>query len=73
MGEAEKRDATFAAAMRELTAEVRKLRDELRASREKQVRTRRVKTMRAAVRLQDVPVDDIAAAAARRAIAKLGG
>jgi len=63
----------LAAALRELANEMRALRSELKTQREKKIMTRRVKTMRAAKRLADVPVDDIAAAAARRALAKFGG
>lgn len=59
-------------ALRELATEMRSLRSEMRAGREKQVRTRRVKATRHAQRLSDVPVSDIAAASARRALAKLG-
>lgn len=66
-------NAKLLAATQEAANENRALRNELRTGREKQVKTRRVKTMRAAINLRDVPVDDIAAASARRALAKHGG
>jgi hypothetical protein len=61
----------LAAATKEAAAEQRALRNELRVGREKQVRTSRVKALRAARSLQDVPVSDVAATSARRTIAKL--
>lgn len=66
-------NAKLLAATQEAANENRALRNELRTGREKQVKTRRVKTMRAAINLRDVPVDDIAAALACRALAKHGG
>jgi uncharacterized protein YdbL (DUF1318 family) len=56
--------------MRELVAEIRGLRADVRASRERKVSTRRVKAVRRAAQVQDVPVSDIAAMAARRALAR---
>lgn len=60
-------------AMRELAAELRGLRAELRAQRDKKVSTRRVKSVRRAAQTADVPVSDIAAMAARRALARVTG
>ena len=75
MADAAKRDPmqVLAEAIRENTGELRALRSELHASRSKQARTHRVKAMRAAAQAKDVPVSDVAAMAARRAIARLGG
>lgn len=60
-------------ALRELATEMRALRSEMRSQRERKISTRRVKSARAAKQMQNVPVSDIAAAAARRALAKFGG
>lgn len=59
--------------MRELVTELRALRAELRAGRERKVKTRRVRAVRRAAAVAEVPVSDIAAAAARRALARLPG
>lgn len=58
-------------AMRELVAEIRALRAELRAGRERKVTTRRVRAVRRAQQVADVPVSDLAAMAARRALARV--
>lgn len=55
-----------------LTVSLEALRAEIRAGREKRVKTRRVKSARRCAQAGDFPVDDLSAAAARRAIAKLG-
>jgi hypothetical protein len=71
--------AKLAAALRELAEEMRGLRRsnqelaaELRRGREKKATTRRVKSLRRARQAKDVPVDDVAAMAARRALARAG-
>jgi uncharacterized protein with PIN domain len=48
------------------------LRAELKTAREKKISTRRVKSTRRAATVGDFPVDDLSAAAARRAIARFG-
>lgn len=72
-------DDKLCAALRELAGEMRasraatsELATELRRAREKKVTTRRVKSLRNARKTQDVPVSDIAAMAARRALSKIG-
>lgn len=45
---------------------------ELRRARERKAKTRRVRAMRGAQAMADVPVSDIAAAAARRALSRVG-
>jgi hypothetical protein len=59
--------------LREVATELRNLTKEIRASRERKITTRRVKSARRVARLEDVPVDDFAQAMAKRALRKLGG
>lgn len=66
-------DPEIKAVLRELTSAVRKLTAELRSGREKSVRTRRVKALRRARQVAELPVSDLAAAAARRALARTRG
>lgn len=66
-------DRDLQASIDQLTAAVRQLTAELRSGREKAVRTRRVKALQRARQVVDVPVSDIAAAGARRALARLRG
>jgi hypothetical protein len=63
----------LAEAIRENTGELRALRAEMHASRAKQVQTKRVKAMRAAAKTVEMPVSDLAAMAARRALARVRG
>jgi len=60
-------------ALERLTVSVEALRSELRAGRERKITTRRVKSAKRAAQVGDFPVDDLAAAAARRAIARVSG
>jgi hypothetical protein len=69
---ADRDDADLAAEMRAVRLAVQELTAELRRGRERKATTRRVKSARRARQVKDIPVDDVAAMAARRALAKLG-
>jgi 3-oxoacyl-[acyl-carrier-protein] synthase III len=62
----------LAEAIRGNTVATRALHSELRAGREKAVRAKRVKAIGRARASQDVPVSDLAMAAAKRALARAG-
>lgn len=57
----------------QLTAAVRQLTNELQAGRRKEVRTRRVKSVARSRQVREIPVSDVAMAAARRALARAKG